>query len=500
MNTTGLSEAENSGARQLSVLTMMSFGIGECAGAFKNMAWGVLLLFYYQQVVGVEAALVGLAIAISVIMDAITDPLIGAWSDRIQTRWGRRHPMLLASALPLAVSFIFLFAPPEGMSDWQGFLWLTIFGVAVRASYTFYNIPHLALGAEMAHDYYQRSTVFAYSAFMGTMSVACAYGLITGYYFPTVPGVYDPGFLNPHAYPVMSRTFAVVMVVAILTCLVGTRKEIPYLRATQQRDKMKFGTLFLEIWEVLKNASFRAVFFGLLLGSLVGGVESAFTPFMGIHFWGFRTEQLFYLMYVGLFAFPVAFLLIPRITRLLDKRFSVMIPLGCWITAINVPICLRLLDVSWFPGNESPWVLVIFLAASTVGALASPIISASANSMLADIADEHELDTGIRREGVLYSVRAFTSKATAAFGTLFGGILLSLIDFPEKATRGTIPEETIWNLGLIAGPATSIFSLLALGFYLKYKINFRRHQQIMIDLEKRRQREGEAQALVKIAE
>lgn len=489
MSSEVLSETKESPPRRLSVFTMMSYGIGETAGALKNIAWGVLLLFYYQQVVGVEAALVGLAIAISVIMDAITDPLIGTWSDRIRTRWGRRHPMLLASALPLAVSFVLLFSPPEGMSDAQGFLWLMTFGVLVRASYTFYNIPHLALGAEMAHDYYQRSTLFAYSALMGTMSVAVTYGLITGYYFPTIEGVYDPGFLNPDAYPVMSRTFAVGMVVSILSCLLGTRKEIPYLRATQEREKMKFSTLFLEIWAVLQNSSFRAVFFGLLLGSLVGGVESAFMPFLGIHFWSFRTEQLFYLMYVGLFAFPISFVLIPILTRRFDKRYSVMIPLACWIIAVNIPICLRLLDVSWFPGNESPWILVIFLSASTVGALASPIIGATANSMLADIADEHELETGIRREGVLYSVRAFTSKATAAFGTLFGGILLSLIEFPENATRGSIPPETIWKLGLIAGPATSIFSLLALGFYFMYKINFQRHQQIMIDLDKRRQQD-----------
>ena len=128
--------------RKLSIPTMFCFGVGEAAGLFKNMAWGVLLLFYYQQIVGVEAALVGLAIAISVVMDAVTDPLIGAWSDRIKTRWGRRHPMLVASALPLAVSFVFLFAPPEGISDFAGFLWLTTFGVLVRASYTLYNIPH----------------------------------------------------------------------------------------------------------------------------------------------------------------------------------------------------------------------------------------------------------------------------------------------------------------------------------------------------------------------
>ena len=181
-------------ARKLSVPTMLSFGIGEAAGAFKNMAWGVLLLFFYQQVVGVEAWLVGLAIAIAVIMDAVTDPLIGTWSDRIRTRWGRRHPMLLVAAAPLATSFVLLFNPPAGMTDMQGFAWLAVFGVLVRASYTFYNIPHLALGAEMAGDYDQRSTLFAYSAFVGTMSVAVAYGLITGYYFPTVGAFMTPVF------------------------------------------------------------------------------------------------------------------------------------------------------------------------------------------------------------------------------------------------------------------------------------------------------------------
>ena len=474
-------------ARRRTKTTMLAYGIGDAAGAIKSITWGVLLLFYYQQVVGLEAALVGLAIAVSVMMDAITDPLIGAWSDRIRSRWGRRHPMLAISALPLAISFVLLFSPPEGMSVSLNFLWLMTFAILVRATFTFYYIPHLALGAEMAHEYYQRSTLFAYSGLVGGLTVAVVYGLINLYYFPTVEGLYDPGYLNPDPYSTMSTTFAVVMVVAIMLCVVGTRNEIPYLRDSQDRPPLRFTTFFVEIWAVLQNSSFRAVFFGLLLGSLVGGVEGAFMPFMGIHFWGFRTEQLAYLAIVGLVAFPMVFLLIPIITKILDKRLSIMLPLACWITAVNIPICLRLLDVSWFPDNDSDWILPIYIGSSIIGALAAPIIGATANSMLADIADEHELDTGIRREGVLYSVRAFTAKITAAFGTLFGGILLSVIEFPDHAVRDSVAAETVWNLGLIAGPATSVFSLLALGFYLGYRINHARHQEIVLGLEQRRE-------------
>ena len=432
-----------------------------------------------------EAALVGLAIAIAVMIDAVTDPLIGTWSDRIRTRWGRRHPMLLAASVPLAATFIALFNPPEGLSELGNFLWLMVFGVLVRASYTFYNIPHLALGAEMAHDYDQRSTLFAYSAFIGAMSVAVSYGLIMRYYFPTTDE-FDPGLLNAGRYPLLSLHFAAVMTLAIVLCVLGTARQIPNLRETQVRERFGMLTVFKEMGAVLTNRSFRALFVAIVLGSIVGGVESAFTPFVGVHFWGFTTEDLSYLAIVGFVSFPVAFVLTPALTRLLDKRMAVMLPLACWITAVNVPIVLRLLDVPWYPSNESVWVLWIFLGASTVGALSAPIIGANQNSMLADVADEHELETGIRREGVLYAVRAFSNKATAAFGTLFGGILLSVIDFPENAVRGSVPPETVWNLGLIAGPATSVFSLLALLFYLRYRINRQRHRAIVEQLQQRR--------------
>jgi len=403
--------------------------------------------------------------------------------------------MLLLASLPLAATFIALFNPPEALSDLGKFLWLMVFGVLVRTSYTFYNIPHLALGAEMAHDYDQRSTLFAYSAFIGAMSVAVSYGLIMRYYFPTTDE-FDPGLLNAARYPLLSLHFAAVMALAIVLCVLGTAREIPNLRETQVRERFGVLTVFKEMRAVLTNRSFRALFAAIVLGSIVGGVESAFTPFLGVHFWGFTTEDLSYLAIIGLVSFPVAFVLTPALTRLLDKRMAVMVPLACWITAVNVPIVLRLLDVPWYPSNESIWVLWIFLGASTVGALSAPIIGANQNSMLADVADEHELETGIRREGVLYAVRAFSNKATAAFGTLFGGILLSAIDFPENATRGAVPAETVWQLGLIAGPATSVFSLLALLFYLRYRINRQRHRAIVEQLQQHRAASAAAAVIV----
>lgn len=215
------------------------------------------------------------------------------------------------------------------------------------------------------------------------------------------------------------------------------------------------------------------------------GVELAVYPFMGIHFWGFRTEQLLYLAYVGLFAFPVSYALTPVATRLLDKRLTVMIALAVSIIAMNVPICLRQLEASWFPDNESSWILTFFLTYAIIAALASPLRTASANSMPAHVIAERELETGIGREGVVYAVRAFSMKATSEFGRHFGGVLLSATDFPVNAAHGGLSAEMTWNLGFVMAPATSICSLAAILFYLRYRIDKRRHSEIMAGIERR---------------
>jgi len=105
--------------------------------------------------------------------------------------------------------------------------------------------------------------------------------------------------------------------------------------------------------------------------------------------------------------------------------------------------------------------------------------------MFADIADEHELDTGFRREGVIFSARSFAVKATSSMGLVFGGTLLDLIAFPRGALMGSVPEDTVWLLGFIAGPATSVFTVFGVLMYLGYRIDERRHQDIKRQLKER---------------
>ena len=133
-----------------------SFGIGQMAEGIKNSSFSAFLLFYYNQVLGLPAETAGLAIAISLIFDAVTDPMIGTISDRWNSPHGRRHPFMYASALPLGVSFYFLFSPASfatSGSEFTLFLWMLTFTILTRGAMTLYHVPHLALGAELTEDY-----------------------------------------------------------------------------------------------------------------------------------------------------------------------------------------------------------------------------------------------------------------------------------------------------------------------------------------------------------
>lgn len=421
--------------RKLPIPTKLAFGIGQAAEGIKNNAFNVFILFYYNQVLGLSGTLTGLALGIAIVCDAITDPLAGSLSDRAQSRWGRRHPFIVSSALPLAITFFFLFSPPEGLGQLPLFLWLTTFAVLVRTAMTAYHIPHLALGAEMTPDYNDRSSIFAYSTLLGWAGgISCIFIAYT-VFFPSLPE-YENGLLNPAGYPRFAGWFGLAMLVTILYCAWGTRKEIPHLPVPLQKPA-PFGPISLmrEMMTVFQSRSFRAIFFGLFLGALVLSIEGVFSAYMAVHFWGLPTEKIRYIPLGAAVGLLVAFVLTPLFTRIFDKRNAIVICAVIAIVNANVPVVLRLLGVPWFPENGDPMLLVVLIGSAFIGGSFAPVIFTTINSVFADIADEFELNHGQRVEGLIYSTRAFSLKATTGFGSMIGGLILDLIQFPPTPSR-----------------------------------------------------------------
>ena len=471
-------------ARKLPIGTKLFWGVGQIGEGVKNSAVNAFLLFYYNQILGVSATLTAIALAVAICFDAISDPLAGSISDRFESRWGRRHPFMAASAAPMGITLFLLFFPPSGMSEMFYFGWVVFFAIAVRTFLTLYHIPHLALGAEMATDYVDRNVLFSVGMLFGAAAGYGFYFIMLTLVFPPHPDLPN-GMYNAEGYPLMAASAGIIAFFAIMICVWGTRKEIPNLsRAVPDKVPLSLTRLYNELKVAFSSRSYRSIFLGLLLGTIVLSVEAVFTPFMGIHFWELETDQLRLLPIGILVGLPLGAIIAAYLARILDKKWCLIIPAAISIINANVLIILRLFEV--LPENGHWSILPLLIGSGFIGAVVTPVVFISINSMFADITDELELETGERQEGIIYSARAFAAKAANGLGTVVGGLALDLIAFPKKAIPGTVDPDVIFYLGLVQGPATSIFALSALVRYLEYKLDRSRHAEIVAELDKRR--------------
>jgi GPH family glycoside/pentoside/hexuronide:cation symporter len=422
-------------------------------------------------------------LGLAVFFDAVSDPVAGYLSDRTRSRWGRRHPWIVASAIPFGLSLALLFNPPDGMSDYFYFAWLLLASIAVRLFLTLYHVPHLALGAEIAHDYVDRTRVFGYSTMFGVLG-GWGFWFVSMSTFFATPDDGSHGMYQADQYFPFSVAAGLVVVGSIALCALFTWKEIPHLRASGSETRGSIRNFFVQVVSVIRNPSYVRIIVGLILLTLVVAIEAVFNAFMGVHFWELATEDLRWLALAVLLGLPVAFVLAPVLTRLIDKRMTLIGSAALAIINGNLFICLRLFtDI--LPPNGDPIIFWCVMSMGFFGGMTGPIVLILINSMFADIADEQELLTGERQEGIIYSARSFALKATSALGGMIGGLALDLIAFPRQAPPGTVDADVIFDLGFVAGPLTSAFTLSGLLLFLGYQLNQSRVSEIKTALAQR---------------
>ncbi len=471
--------------------TKLAYGFGQAAEGLKNGAFGVFLFFYYNQVLALSGTLAGLAVGIALMFDAVTDPMAGSMSDNWRSRLGRRHPFMYASAVPLAVAFFFLFSPPEGLGQAGLFAWLLTFAILTRAAMTLYHVPHIALGAELSDDFHERTTVVAFRQFFSTFGALLAYVIGFGVFF-YVSSDYPRGQFRVSAYSPFAITLSVLMVVSILISGFGTRRQIPYLpQPGGPAESLTFGRALgrmgAEVREALKNRSFAWLFSGVLIVFMMVGVDTALNLHMNTYFWELSSGDN-----IAFFAAtPIGIMAGTFIARSLNERFdkkpSIIFGTGWWALCQILPVILRLLG--WFPENGTDSLLITLVVVKFLQGVGVVQALVTFGSMVADIVDEHELNTGKRQEGIFFASVSFSGKFTTGIGNVVGGIALDLISWPrgvEIQTAADVPAETLIWLGLIYGPIVSGFAVVSLWCYSKHRLDRHRHAAIVEELEQRR--------------
>jgi len=472
----------------LPLATRVAYGVGALAEGTKNGVFEFFLFFYYTQVLGLSGTLAGAAMMIALVADAVTDPLVGSLSDSTRSRLGRRHPYLYAAAPPMALSFALLFRPPDGLDQLGLFAWLTTFAVLVRFAMTLYFVPHMALGAELSSDYRERTSIVAVRSFFGLVGGIGAPILGLAVWFRSTPEQPN-GQLEAAAYPGFAAVLAVGMALAIWASALGTHHRIPTLvRPSGGHESFSTGRLLREVREALASPSFRALFLGVVVFFVMRGVQNALGLHMGTYFWRVTSEEILQLA-VGTALGVVAGLPVwTLVARRLDKKPTFLLGVAGFSAFVLLPPCLQLLG-AW-PAHGSPVYVPSLVAASALAAFFAAAAIVTAGSMMADVADEHELATGRRQEGVLFGAQSLAAKSASGLGHQIAGVGLDLIAFPAGAAAGAVGSPQVLGLGLLAGPGVGALAIVAIALLWGYRLDRERHAAIVRALDERRRSAG----------
>ena len=454
------------------------YSVGAIANGIKTDMFTFFLLFFYSRVIGLDPLLASLAIGAALIVDSITDPLMGTISDRTNTKLGRRHPYMLVSFIPVSIFYILLFTPKP---DWditqnQLFWWMFVCASFTRIGMTLFEVPHRSFGAEITKDYIERTKLFSWREMSAWIAGICNAFLAYNIFFSSSPE-YPYGQLNPEAYFPLALTGAIFMVLSLLYSSITTTNKIENL--SKWTEAITLNQIIKELKIAISNKSFILFFLGSLTLSISWGLLNSLTLFINTDFWGLKGSQIGIFLYIYFGAAFLAFYITPKFVALIGKRnFVLLCVLG---VALSAPIAFISYNLGLTP-EKGTTTLVLFLCVPLIFISTLSIAGNMArDAMIGDIADEVDLQSGRRQEGVLYSAVSFVQKVNTAIGSLTGGLTLWVLNI----TAETPTYDQAYSLFFVQGVIGPILLIIPILFFYFYSLDKKRHSEILRQLKER---------------
>ena len=409
-------------------------GLGSVAYGIKDNGFSTFLLIFYNQVLGMDARLVSLALLIALVFDGLIDPVFGHLSDRTYTRWGRRLPWLYLAPVPLAIAWVFLWSPVGAPSF--GYLLLT--AICVRAAVGACEVPSSALVAEITRDYDERTRILRFRYLFawggGLLMLLLAYGV----FLPS-------SMLAREGYREFGIAGAVLMLGSVLISAWGQHSTIAHYPA-KIPEKTTLGGSAAEILSCFRQPAFVVVLLSIVAAVTSTGITFSISNYLYLFVWQF-SPGAFRIYPFLLFASVIgSFFLAGPLHKRWGKRdtgvASALIGTVFWIA----PLLLRHFGI--WPADGSNAATGSLFAFAFVSNMASVISSISIWSMVADVVEVAEQETGRRSEGTFAAGAFFASKCSTGLGIFVTGFLLSFAGMPQGAKPGMVDAAVVDRLAL----------------------------------------------------
>ncbi len=461
---------------KLSMRTKFAYGLGDwgtsAATAARNLYW----LFFLVSVVGLKAEVAGVIILIGRVWDSINDPLVGMISDGLQTRWGRRRPLILAGAVPFGLTFYLLFYVPA----WESELALLIYYAAVYllfdTMYTVINVPYSAMTPELTEDYDERSSLAGWRiaiAILASLIAAATFKLTAEELIArSMADTLGLAEAVRFGYAATAAFWSVTLILSPVLLVLLVKDTGPDRVVTDPIRPIK------TLKEVYRNRPFRLVAVIYMLGFTTADIVVAVFVWFLVFYVG--AQPGFDSLVLGL-VLGLAFLTMPLTVRLM-RRFGKR---EAYIGTMAI-YAVVLFIMSQIPRGGQWYVLVAALFAG----FGHGAVNVIPWAMVADVVDIDELMTGQRREGIYSGYMVFFRKLATALAIFIVTRVLAASGF-VGGTGGSLgdisqPESALVALRVLVGVVPSIMLALSIVVAWRYPLSKEAHQALLRQLAQKR--------------
>ncbi len=435
----------------------VGYGIGDFG---FNLYWAnisAFLLIFYTDVMGLAAAAVGTMMLVTKVVDAVTDPLMGAIADRTRSRWGRFRPWLLFGALPLACAGVLTWTVPD-FGPGGRLAWAYATFTLMMLAYTVLAMPYSALSGVMTADSQQRTTLISFrfiAAFAGTT--------VVNWLTPDLVRWLGGGD-EALGWQLTLGLYGLVAVACFATVFGTTRERIQPMAVASHAVRQ-------DIADLLRNRPWL-VLFVLALVIMITIVMRSGTLVYYLKYHVERPELTGLFLGTYSVALAVGAASTPLMTRFVDKKHLLM---GL-MAGVGVLSCAM-----YLVPPSSVWTMLGMNIA--IGLLLGPK-SPLAFSMYADCADYTEWKTGRRATAMTFAAATFSQK--------LGGALASAVIAWVLAGMGYVANQAQTDasrlgIALLLTVIPGVVALLAAAVMLAYPLDGRALARIQHELDARRE-------------